>query len=150
MMILTHTGIYALRAMAYLATCGEGVFVSSATLAADTHVPASYLSKIMRRLVRAKLVLSRKGHSGGFALAVSAEEVSFNDILLATGFSSVRGRCFFGQRDCDPKNPCLLHFFWDDLQRSFQQWAEKTTLADVRQANTPAYLWPDILPPAST
>ena len=73
-MILNQTAVYALRAMAVLARLAPGEFLRSVELAEHTNVPVHYLGKVMRLLVLAELVRSRKGHGGGFTLRRSPEK----------------------------------------------------------------------------
>ncbi len=130
-MLLTQTVEYALRAMAVLASLETGEGIRAADLSQRTGVPVHYLSKIMRRLVLGRLVLSRKGHGGGFTLARPARQVRFAEILAAGDFVPEVNRCAFGWGSCDAKKPCPLHPAYSQLNESFQRWAQKTTLADM-------------------
>lgn len=131
-MYVSQTAEYALRAMTCLAHRGadEGG-VRAVDLADTVSVPLAYLQKILRRLVVAGLLESRKGHGGGFRLARAPEEISFSDVFRAADFELVNGRCAFGWSDCDPEHPCPLHPAWSKLNESVGSWAENTTLADV-------------------
>ncbi len=74
---LTRTAEYALRAMSSLAFRGEQAPMRASELADSTAVPPAYLWKIMRRMVGAGLVVSAKGHGGGFRLARPPEAISY-------------------------------------------------------------------------
>jgi Rrf2 family protein len=131
-MYVSQTAEYALRAMSYLANRGEADGgVRAADLAQEVSVPLAYLQKILRRMVVAGLLESRKGHGGGFRLIVSPQEVTFGDVLRAADFDLVPGHCAFGWNDCDPENPCPLHPAWSRLNDSITEWAESSTLSDV-------------------
>jgi len=131
-MILPQTAEYALRAMVCLATAEPGKPVLARDLSRATAIPPQYLSKILRRLVLAELLESRKGFGGGFFLARPPETICFRDVLQAVDSYPTSGRCAFGWDQCDPDRPCLLHDAWTRIQRSFQEWAEQTTLAQAR------------------
>ena len=105
-MYLSQTAEYAFRAMAYLANQPEGVGVRAVDLCEEIAVPLAYLQKILRRLVVAGLLGSRKGHGGGFTLARRPEDIRFAEILRAADFEVDEGRCAFGWGDCDPDHPC--------------------------------------------
>lgn len=128
---LSQTAEYALRAMTRLAQAKDEPALRAADLAADTHVPVHYLSKVLRRLVAAGLLESQKGHGGGFTLKRAAEQIRFADVLDAMGEAPVEGHCAFGWGNCDSKRPCPLHPAWTVLNGALQDWASKTTLADV-------------------
>lgn len=129
---LTQTAEYALRAMSCLALePGEGPLRAS-DLAGKSGVPLPYLWKIMRRMVAAGLVLSTKGHGGGFRLARAAEAISYMDILGPVGYEAKAGDCVFGWGRCRNEKPCPMHSAWKKLNEAFIGWARTTTLASLR------------------
>ncbi|MBM4366717.1 MAG: Rrf2 family transcriptional regulator [Deltaproteobacteria bacterium] len=134
-MILPQTAEYALRAMACLAALPPGEGMRALDLSVQASVPAAYLSKILRRLVIAGLLVSKKGHHGGFALARPPRRIHFAEILAAADAGPHVGRCAFGWAQCDPEAPCPLHPAWSKLRASFGEWAQTSTLADIDLAN---------------
>lgn len=133
-MHLSATAEYALRAMAYLATLAPGASARASDLEAATSASAAYLTKVLRKLVVAGLLVSQKGHHGGFALARPPARIRFLDILEAVGHRPDPTRCAFGWGECDPAQPCPLHPSWSQLNQTFREWATSTTLAHVRPA----------------
>lgn len=131
-MLLTQTAEYALRAMAILASLGPGEAMRAVDLAERTGIPVHYLSKVMRRLVVQRLVTSRKGHGGGFALGRPPAKITFEEILKVDPYFETTTQCAFGWGNCNKRNPCLLHNTWSQLKETFHQWASTTTLATVR------------------
>jgi Rrf2 family protein len=129
-MILKQTAEYALRAMIVLAQQEGEQCISAAELSARTNIPASYLSKVMRRLVLASLVRSRRGHGGGFRLARPAAEVSFLEVMQAVDYGAEPNRCAFGVGACNPDSPCPLHDQYTELTETFETWARQTRLSD--------------------
>jgi Rrf2 family protein len=119
--------------MAHLATLEDGASVPAADLAAASRIPRHYVSKLMRRLVIAELVVSRRGHGGGFTLVRAPSEIQFVDILEAVGFPADTDSCVFGWDKCNPDEPCPLHPSWSRLKASFLAWARETSLGDVRE-----------------
>ena len=130
-MHVTQTAEYALRAMAWLVGQGVGASVRAQDMAHATRIPLPYLSKILRRLVVARLLVSQKGHHGGFSLARSGREIRFEDVLKACDYEPDPDACAFGWDNCDPVHPCPLHPAWAELKRAYSDWAERTTLADL-------------------
>lgn len=80
--MFSHTVEYALRAMMYLASL-DGAPVASERIAANTHVPAGYLSKVLRDLVLGNLVTSFRGPRGGFVLAAKPNDITIRDVINA-------------------------------------------------------------------
>ena len=118
--------------MAHLATLPEGSSAPAAELAEAASIPRHYVSKLMRRLVVADLVDSRRGHGGGFTLTRAPDAVRFIEILEAVGFPGDTNSCVFGWDQCDPNQPCPLHTSWSRLKLAFLKWAQETTLGEVR------------------
>ncbi len=132
-MLLPQTAEYALRAMAQLAAMPSDAPVRAKDLSRTTEIPPEYLSKILRRLVLAGLLHSRKGHGGGFSLALRPQEIRFMDILAAVDAYPTHGRCVFGWGDCNSIRPCPLHDTWLGMSDAFRDWATNTTLDQVRK-----------------
>ncbi|MFT4975494.1 MAG: Rrf2 family iron-sulfur cluster assembly transcriptional regulator [Myxococcota bacterium] len=127
-MLLNQTAEYALRAMSSLAIHHEEGRIRSKVLAERTNIPLFYLSKVMRRLVLAGLVTSKRGHGGGFQLAKPPGQIRFIDILEAMDYQAELGRCAFGIGRCDAESPCPLHDSWSALQNEFFAWARSNRL----------------------
>ncbi len=130
-MVLSQTAEYALRAMAWLAIMPAGEPMRVRDLSIATGIPSHYLSKVMRRLVLAGLLVSQKGQGGGFVLSKAPDEIPFIDILIAMDVYPTDGRCAFGWGECDEVHPCPLHNSWSRLNEQLRSWAEGTTLADI-------------------
>jgi len=133
-MFISQTAEYAIRAMSAIATLPEGIKIRSTDLGRGTGIPAPYLSKILRRLVLAGLLVSQKGQGGGFSLARAAGQISFIDILNAVDAFPSDGRCAFGWGSCDELSPCPLHNSWSRLNNQLRDWATDTNLAEVATA----------------
>ncbi|MBS0189082.1 MAG: Rrf2 family transcriptional regulator [Planctomycetes bacterium] len=127
--MLSQTVEYALRAMTHLAALPRDAAANSETIAARTRVPKGYLSKVLRDLVVAGLIDSRRGPSGGFALARPASEVSILDVVNAADPIRRIERCPLG-------NPahvklCPLHRRLDDSIAMIEREFARTSLAEV-------------------
>lgn len=80
--MISQTAQYALRAVICLALrLGTSLTVSQ--LAEMTKVSPEYLSKVMQALVRANLVVSKPGKTGGFSLKESPENLSMLTVVEA-------------------------------------------------------------------
>jgi len=119
--------------MAYMATVDPHTAVRSKDLSVATAIPPHYLSKVMRRLVLRGLLVSRKGHGGGFTLAKPKSEIRFRDILEAADAAPASGECAFGWGRCEKDHPCPLHQTWSEISDKMHRWAAETTLADVTE-----------------
>lgn len=78
--MLSNKARYAARAMFALAQATPGS-LSIATLAERTAAPHKFLEAILLELKRGGLLESRRGRSGGYALARPAAEISLADVI---------------------------------------------------------------------
>ncbi len=131
-MVLTQTAEYAFRAMACLAGLEAGESLRAGEISARTGVPVHYLSKVMRRLVTARLVSSQRGHHGGFSLARPAAAIMFRDVLRAVGCDDDAPRCAFGWSRCNAAAPCPMHDAWSELRAQFEAWADAHALSTIK------------------
>jgi Rrf2 family transcriptional regulator, cysteine metabolism repressor len=73
---------YACRALAQLGLVyGQGGLVHVEFLADNENIPPNYLVQILNDLRNAGLVISRRGKSGGYALARTPEQISLREII---------------------------------------------------------------------
>lgn len=131
-MILSQTAEYALRATACLAVKEDLTPITAKQLSKEAGIPQTYLSKILRKLVEAKILIAVKGHNGGFQLAKSPKKIKIIHILEAVDPQNMPRKCIFGWRTCNNKTPCLLHHHWTEVRKSFDHWIHTTTLEDIK------------------
>ena len=79
-MALTQTAEYALRAVIWLAQ-NPGSPQTTSRIADATHVPASYLPKVLQPLVRAGLLNGQRGIGGGYTLTRDPHEVTLLEVV---------------------------------------------------------------------
>ena len=108
---LSLTSEYALRAVLALARAnGRGL---KATEIADlTGTPRNYMSKTLNALAKEGIVRSRRGPTGGFALARPAEAISVAQIARTFCEERAPARCLLADRACNPEAPCAAHHRW--------------------------------------
>lgn len=128
--MLTRTSEYALRALVHMARHEEEWPLPGNRIAADTGVPAKYLSKILGDLVRTGVLTSSRGKSGGFRMAKPADQTTLHAVL--SPFERfVTTRCMFGNPNCTPSNPCLAHEDWVTVLDGMDAFFKSKTVHDV-------------------
>ncbi len=132
-MQLNNTAQYALRAVAYISTQDRAKLISSQELFEATDVPMAYLSKILRQLVTAKILIARKGSKGGFRLAIKPAEIRYIDVLKAIGAQIDTRECAFGWKSCNSQNPCLLHDAWKSYREKTERWAKNRRFSSSKK-----------------
>ncbi len=80
--MISQTVEYSLRAVTVLASHPDKA-MTVREIAEIAKVPGPYLSKMMKDLVRAEIVQSRRGLGGGFRLAREPTEITIWDVIRA-------------------------------------------------------------------
>ena len=120
---------YALRALLEIA--GHDEPASGERLAQLQDIPASFLLTILNDLRRAGLVVSQRGHVGGYRLARPPDQISPADVIRAIDgpIGSVR------RMGPEATNYCgaALHLnqVWIAARASLRRVLEEVTLADI-------------------
>lgn len=101
---------YGMRAVLYLAMhTQEEKKRSGKEMAASLGIPAPFLAKILQQLVRAQLISSSKGPTGGFYLSKKNAASSLWQVVVCLDGESVFDACILGLPICSADNPCPLH-----------------------------------------
>jgi Rrf2 family protein len=80
-MRLGRASSYAVFAVAYLAEKANGSPLQGREIAENCGMPSGRLLKILQQLVRARILASERGPSGGFRLRRPPEEISLLEII---------------------------------------------------------------------
>lgn len=120
---------YALHAAVVLAQ-NDGL-VPNARLAERLDVSLPMVAKILNRLVRAGLVVSRPGPGGGYALARSSDRIPIMEIVtVCEGPEWSRG-CILGLPQCGDDQPCVMHRTWGGLRDKIRTMLEDHSVAEM-------------------
>lgn len=130
MLSLSQTTGYAIRAMCALGHAEEG-FLLARDIAERTGVPKPYLSRLLCWLGQAGLILTKRGHGGGFALARHPRDISLLDIARAVEGPRMRPRCLLGQVECSDERSCPMHTFWKAQRAKIEDELQRRTLDSV-------------------
>jgi Rrf2 family iron-sulfur cluster assembly transcriptional regulator len=130
-MFLPKTQEYAVRCMAQISLLPNSTTINAEKLSQLVNVPKDYLSKVLQKLTASGLLLGEKGHGGGFKLSKDASEITFLEILHATGYSLDPEHCISGWGKCKSYDPCPLHETFSRLNKAVYSWAVNTTLNEI-------------------
>jgi len=123
---------YAIVLLARLANAeGEGV-LAAAELAAASQLPYPTVSKILKRLSRAGLVLSLRGFEGGYRLARPADRVSVAEIIAAIEGPIALTECSADAPGlCDLEPVCPVRSNWQRINATVRGALEHLTLEEM-------------------
>ena len=131
---------YALHCLLYMINLEEGTSVGIRDLATFQGISETYLSKVYARLSKSQIVKSIPGVKGGYALARSADDITFWDVVEA-----VEGREPFFQcaeirqnnvlldkdnlPDTHTKCPCLIKVVMSEAEEEMRKYLRTKTIA---------------------
>lgn len=122
MLKLTKKADYGLIAVRHLATLAAAGSCSAKEIAGAYNIPAELLAKILQKLVKSGLLISKHGTNGGYALArdpstMNAFEVihAIDGPLFITSCMTIRGECDQSPK-CTVREP--LHKVNDSIIRA--------------------------------
>jgi Rrf2 family protein len=123
---------YGIRALIDLAAhYGEGP-VQTHAIAERQGLPEPYLNQLMTTLRQAGLVTSKRGPSGGHALARPPLEITLREAFsVLEGTTSPWWCVETDEPDCEHANGCGLRPVWQALQAAAEGVLNRLTLADL-------------------
>ena len=83
MIRLSRITDYGIVLMAHLAACPQGAPHNARELAAETRLPLPVVSKVLKALARAGLLVSQRGAKGGYALSRAADGITVPQMISA-------------------------------------------------------------------
>jgi Rrf2 family transcriptional regulator, iron-sulfur cluster assembly transcription factor len=131
---------YALQAVSYLALQPQGKLTSIKELTDSLNIPYHFLGKILQDLAQKEILLSRKGHDGGFALAKSKKKMTLYKIIEAIDGIDFKHQCIMGFSECSSKQPCAIHSQWEKSRNEVYELLSSKNITDMaRQIDRPEY-----------
>jgi Rrf2 family protein len=137
--MLSQKAKYALKALLALAALSEGELLQGGEIAEQQHIPKKFLDLILQELRKHRLVESARGKKGGYALALSADEITIGRIIRAIdgplapiACASVTGyrRC----ADCPNEKACAVRRLMRDVRDAAAGILDHVSLADAAAA----------------
>ncbi|MWD29109.1 Rrf2 family transcriptional regulator [Aquicoccus sp. SCR17] len=129
-MRLTSFTDYGLRALMRMASAPGRAF-STAEIADEFGVSRNHLNKIIQRLAREGIVVTRRGAGGGAQLARPATEIVVGDIVRLLERDQALVECFSPDGACCVTAVCRLKSRLRAAEAAFLAELDRITLADV-------------------
>jgi Rrf2 family transcriptional regulator, cysteine metabolism repressor len=133
---------YALRAIFELASQRLAAPITAAQIAEAQGIPTRFLENIMNELRHAGLVISHRGNTGGYTLAVSPEELAVGRVIEAT-----QGPVLTAAQPSQAGGPgdqfsgdAAFERFWEMLDDSVAKVCHETSVADLVRWETQSRL----------
>lgn len=130
-MLYSNACEYAIRALTYLAQTPPGQLTLLNDIAKTEDLPPAFLGKILQDLVRAGILRSARGPTGGYALAYPPAEITLLDIKEVVEGTAELERCAVGLNPCSDETPCPLHDTFKPLRQAIRRYLEETTVEEL-------------------
>ncbi|GAB4455005.1 MAG: Rrf2 family transcriptional regulator [Armatimonadaceae bacterium] len=133
MFTFTKKTDYAMLALSYLATEGEGKITGPREIARRYEIPPELLAKVMQTLSRHDIVVSIPGPTGGYRLERAASDISIGEIVEAVDGPLAIAQCWEedGLDNCRQAQHCHLRGPLAEIQNEINDLLKRMTLADV-------------------
>ena len=130
-MKVSTMGTYSLRIMAQIAKESQDNTVTVSYLAEHTNISEKYLEKIVNKLLKAGLLISFRGASGGYKLSRPADSISVREILSATEGDMRSVSCMEAGATGELDAKCLTVNLWAGLNKVINDYLSGISLDDV-------------------
>jgi FeS assembly SUF system regulator len=117
--------------MAHLAEYRDDDSHNARELAEDTQLPAPVVSKILKSLTRAGLLISQRGSKGGYSLARIPSEIPVVEMIMALEGPLGITECTIHPGACAQESSCQVRDPWQRINGAVHAALEKITLADL-------------------
>jgi FeS assembly SUF system regulator len=115
----------------------HGAVASAGQVADATHIGQPTVSKLLKSLARAGLVVSARGVQGGYALARPPELISAAEIIDALEGPVAITECSSADGCCDLEEYCRVGRAWQRINYSIRQALQQVSLADLQTQPQP-------------
>lgn len=137
MLRLTKNADYGIVLMTRMARQAERRFTAP-VLAEETRLPLPTVSKILKQLVKADLLVSQRGAKGGYALASAPEKTSVVAMIAALDGPIAVTECIEDTPgSCSQEQVCQLRGNWQRINRAVRQALADISLADLTEPLPP-------------
>ena len=140
--MLTNKGKYGLKAMVHLAGLDRDALAQVADIAAANAISKKFLDHILTELRHAGLVYSKKGKSGGYALARPADEIRVGAIVRVLDGPLAPIPCasvtaFRPCDDCADLKTCPVRLIMVEARNAVANILDNRSLAELRASTDP-------------
>ncbi|NNC76593.1 MAG: SUF system Fe-S cluster assembly regulator [Woeseiaceae bacterium] len=111
--------------------------VSASDVAAATGLGLPTVSKLLKSLARAGLVVSTRGAHGGYQLARQAHDISAADVIDALEGPVSITECSGSDSHCEHEGICNVGGSWQKINVAIRHALDDVSLIDLLRTNRP-------------
>lgn len=121
---------YSTIVMAYLAAHSDRAHKAK-DIAQHTHVALPTVSKLLKLLTRAGLLVAQRGAKGGYILAIPAEKITLAQVIHAIEGNIALTECGHHHSTCMMESLCAIRGNWRIINGAIQETLQKISLAEM-------------------
>lgn len=96
--------------------------------------PVVFTAKILQDMVRAEIIVSIRGATGGFEMTnQQVQKLTLADIVRAIDGEGVFYHCVLGLEHCSDTNPCPVHRTYKSIRSTTNKMLEETLIQTLAQ-----------------
>jgi len=122
---------YGLVLLTHLAQGGTPGVRTAQELARCSRVPLPTVSKILKELSKAGVVVSHRGRRGGYSLARPPDAISVASVVEALEGPVALTECSVHDGGCSLEPTCLAKSHWGPISRAIQRTLERLPLSAI-------------------
>lgn len=121
---------YGMMMVSLLAEQGKGGLVSVRTMQ-ESGLPRSFLVKIARDLIKAKLIVAKEGRGGGYSLVKDPDQITLKQVVEAVDGQVATASCLIhGAKKCPLADRCPHFNMMNKLTRDIGEILSQYKLSD--------------------
>lgn len=132
MLRISKMADYGTLVMAYLASRPD-LALNAKEIAEKTQLSAPTVSKLLKLLTRAGLLISLRGAQGGYRLAQNAKTITVVHIIDALDGGTGLTECSHSSGLCSLEQRCTLHHHWKLISQTIRNTLNTISLDDLIQ-----------------
>lgn len=110
----------------------EGLRASLVDISKEVDSPLAFTSKILQQLVKAGIIFSTRGQTGGFGIEEkNMKKISIAEIVSAIDGDTIFTNCGLGLKHCSGVQPCPVHDKFVAIREDLRIVLETTTIEDL-------------------
>lgn len=129
-MKISTKGRYGLRIMVDIANNSEKGYVSIKSISERQNISNKYIEQIISKLLKADMLITYRGHTGGYKLSRKPNEYKVGDILRAAEGDLNVIDCVQDNK-CPRIKSCKTYSFWKGLDDVINEYADSYTLEEL-------------------
>ncbi len=126
--IISRESDYAIRIVAYMAGVKRQVKITE--LVDNLFLSKSIVIKIIQKLKKCGIVVTKTGKNGGLSLVDTVDEITIYQILNCMGFKSTINICAVRPVICELNPICDITNFFIDIQKDFERKLKSARIKD--------------------